>query len=48
MILSFRIGTAKNANTDHRVKETRAIMSTEVNMKPTTSLYCAIQQYQVH
>ena len=30
IILSFRVGTSKNKNIDHRVKETYAIMSTQV------------------
>ena len=30
MILSFRVGTSKNTNIEHRVKETCDIMSTQV------------------
>ena len=30
LILSFKVGTAKNKNIDHGVKETCAIMSTKV------------------
>ena len=30
IILSFRVGISKNKNTDHRVKETCAIMSTQI------------------
>ena len=32
IILSFQAGTSTNKNTDHGVKETYAIMSTQVNM----------------
>ena len=30
IMLSFRVGTSKNKNVDHRVKETYAVMSTQV------------------
>ena len=47
-ILSFRVGTSKSKNIGYRVKETCVIMSTQVNIKPTTTLYPVIQWCQVH
>ena len=43
IILSFSVGTSKNKTIDHRVKESCAIMSTQV-----TRLFTVIQQYLVH
>ena len=46
IILIFRVSTSKNKNIDDGVKETCAILSTQVNMESTTG--SKIQQYQVH
>ena len=46
IILIFRVGASKNENIDDGVKETCAMLSTQVNMKSATG--SKIQQYQVH
>ena len=46
IILSFRVGTSKNKYNHHLVKETCA--RHKLNIKPTTSLYTVIQQYQMY
>ena len=39
--LSFRVGTSKNKNIDHRVKETCAVMSTQITYETDhISLLC--------
>ena len=48
IILSFWVGTSKNKNIDHRVKETCAIMSTQVTCQTDHIPLLAIQQCQVH
>ena len=41
-ILSFRFGTSKNKTIDHGVKETCAIMSTQVTYE--TVCYCNLKK----
>ena len=48
IILSFRVGTSKNKNIDHRVKETCAFMSTQVTCETGHFSVLVIQQCQVH
>ena len=48
MILSFRVGISKNNSIDHRVKETCAIMSTQVTCETDNISLHVIQQFQIH
>ena len=48
IILRFRVGTSKNKNIDHRLKENCTICQHKLHMKRTTYLYSVIQQCQVH
>ena len=48
MILSFRVGISKNNSIDHRVKETCAIMSTQVTCETDHISLHVIQQFQIH
>ena len=43
IFLSFRVVTAKNKNIDHQGK----VCQHKLHMKPTTSVYSMIQQYDV-
>ena len=39
IIVSFKVGTSKSKNVDHRGEETCAIMSTQVTCEKTTCVY---------
>ena len=48
IILSFWIGTSKNKNIDHRVKESYTIMSIQVTCETDHVSLLVIRQCQVH
>ena len=47
IILSFRVGTSKNENIDHQVKETCAIVSTQITCEKDHTSLLVIQHCQV-
>ena len=47
-MLSFRVGTSKNKDIDHRVKETWLLCQLKLHMKPITSRYSVNQECQVY
>ena len=46
--LSFRVGTSENKNIDHRVKESYAIMSTQITCETDHFSLLMIQQCKMH